>query len=82
VSTVDALDPISFEELDERAALRERVDTKYVISHERLAVAVRRFGDRYLVLETDGRARSTTRASTARPRPASWRFRPAGLRPE
>ena len=51
----EGFDPISLEELDERAALRRRVDTKYVIPRDRLAGLADRMRDRYLVLEIDGR---------------------------
>jgi VTC domain len=52
---VDSLDPVSLEELDERAALRERVDTKYVADRGRVADTVGRLSGAYRVLEIDSR---------------------------
>jgi hypothetical protein len=52
---VSGLDPISLERLDESAALRERVDTKYVIDRGRLAEAADRLSGSYHVLEIDAR---------------------------
>ena len=49
------LDPISLEQLDENAALRERVDTKYVIDRDRLVNTLDRLSGSYRVLEIDSR---------------------------
>lgn len=52
---VGAIAPISLDEMDARAALRRRVDTKYVIGREALVDVVARAADDYQVLEIDGR---------------------------
>lgn len=49
------LGPISLEQLDERAALRERVDTKYVVERDPLAATVDSLAEQFMVLEIDGR---------------------------
>ena len=49
------LDPISLSEVDEQAALRRRVDTKYVASRSAVWDMVDRLRQRYKVLEIDGR---------------------------
>lgn len=50
---VGTLDPISLDQLDERAALRERVDTKYVVSRPRLVTIVDHLRSASLVQEID-----------------------------
>jgi hypothetical protein len=57
VAVVAELEPISLEELDERSALRRRVDTKYVVPGERLADLIEEISDSYAVLEIDGHRR-------------------------
>jgi len=57
VTVLEELDPISLEELDERSALRRRVDTKYVVSTERLSDLIREVAPSYEVLEIDGQRR-------------------------
>lgn len=52
---VARLEPVSLEALDERAALRRRVDCKYVVSRDELAEVVEEVGERYEALEIDGR---------------------------
>ena len=52
---VGAMAPISLDEMDARAALRRRVDTKYVVGREALIEVVARARDDYQVLEIDGR---------------------------
>ena len=52
---VGELDAISLDELEESAALRERVDTKYVIPREELGSAIARLNGSHRVLEIDGR---------------------------
>jgi hypothetical protein len=53
-AAVSRLAPTSLEELDARAALRGRVDTKYVVARESLVGVLDRVADRYEVLEIDG----------------------------
>jgi hypothetical protein len=48
------LDPIGLDALDERAALRRRVDCKYVVARDALAAIVESAGDAYDALEIDG----------------------------
>jgi hypothetical protein len=50
-----AMAPISLEDLDARAALRRRVDTKYVVSRDALIDVLARAADDYQVLEIDRR---------------------------
>jgi hypothetical protein len=52
---VAGFDPISLEELDERAALLRRVDNKYAVEQERFAKLLERLRDDHQVLEIDGR---------------------------
>jgi hypothetical protein len=52
---VGGMAPISLEEMDARAALRRRVDTKYVVGREALDEGLARAADGYQVLEIDGR---------------------------
>jgi hypothetical protein len=52
---VERFDPVSLEELDERAALLRRVDHKYAIERERFAGLLERLRDDHQVLEIDGR---------------------------
>jgi hypothetical protein len=49
-----ALEPVGLEELDQRAALRRRVDRKFVVPRDELAAVVAAAGDQYQVLEIDG----------------------------
>jgi VTC domain len=49
-----ALEPVSLGALDERAALRRRVDSKYVVPREELAEVVEAAADAYEALEIDG----------------------------
>jgi hypothetical protein len=51
---VAALEPIGLEALDERAALRRRVDCKYVVARDALAAIVESAGDAYEALEIGG----------------------------
>ena len=51
---IDELSPVTLEELDERSALRRRVDTKYVVPLGRLPEIVRGLSDSYDVLQIDG----------------------------
>ncbi|MGH2941318.1 MAG: VTC domain-containing protein [Solirubrobacteraceae bacterium] len=51
---VTRLAPVSLDELDARAALRRRVDAKYVVPRERLAGVIDRVAECYEVLEIDG----------------------------
>jgi hypothetical protein len=51
---VSALSPVTLDEVDQRSALRRRVDTKYVMTRERLGELVGDV-DGYDVLEIDGR---------------------------
>jgi hypothetical protein len=57
VAVLAELEPISLEELDERSALRRRVDTKYVVPAARLADLIDQVSDSYAVLEIDGHRR-------------------------
>ena len=50
-----AMAPISLEDLEAGAALRRRVDTKYVVSREALVDVLARAADHYQVLEIDRR---------------------------
>jgi VTC domain len=59
---IGRLEPLSLEELDEQAALRERVDTKYVVPAAVAERVVEGLADRYRALEIDGR-RSCSYAS-------------------
>ena len=52
---VSEFSPISLGELDERAALLERVDRKYVIEREQYAAMIGELEDDHDVLEIDGR---------------------------
>ena len=52
---VGSLDPISLSRLDEQAALRKRLDTKYVISRELLLEVVRELGGTTRCSKIDGR---------------------------
>jgi hypothetical protein len=52
---VQAFDPISLEELDERAALLRRVDNKYAVDTDRFAQLLERLREDHQVLEIDGR---------------------------
>jgi VTC domain-containing protein len=52
---VDGFDPVSLDELDERAALLRRVDNKYAVERERFAKLLERLRDDHQVLEIDGR---------------------------
>ena len=52
---VHAMAPISLDETDARAALRRRVDTKYVVSRAALLDVVARGAEDYQALEIDGR---------------------------
>jgi VTC domain len=54
---VAELAPVSLEALDERSALRRRVDTKYVVPSERLSELVGRLAGSHDVLEIDGHRR-------------------------
>jgi hypothetical protein len=54
---VAELAPVSLEALDERSALRRRVDTKYVVPVERLSELLDRMARSYEVLEIDGHRR-------------------------
>jgi hypothetical protein len=51
---IAGMEPISLEGLDSRAALRRRVDTKYVVSRESLVGLIDGAADGYDVLEIDG----------------------------
>jgi VTC domain len=52
---VERFDPISLEELDERAALLRRVDNKYAVERDQFAGLLERLRDDHQVLEIDGR---------------------------
>jgi hypothetical protein len=52
---VARLDPVSLNELDERAALLRRVDNKYAIERDRFEELLERLSDDHQVLEIDGR---------------------------
>jgi hypothetical protein len=54
---VGGLEPISLEQLDERSALRERVDTKYVVALDRLPELIDALRGDHVVLEIDGHRR-------------------------
>ena len=54
-SPLDGLDPISLRALDERAALLQRVDVKYVVDRDLLAVLIERLAGDHDVLEIEGR---------------------------
>ena len=56
---LEPLRPLSLEELDERAALRRRVDNKYLVPGDTFTVLVERLGDDHDVLEIDGGRRFT-----------------------
>jgi hypothetical protein len=49
-----ALDPVGLDALDERAALRRRVDCKYVVARDELAAIVEELAGTYDALEIDG----------------------------
>jgi VTC domain len=51
------LEPISLERLDESSAMRERVDTKYVVSLDRLPELIGELSGDYAALEIDGHRR-------------------------
>ena len=51
---IAGLSPVTLEELDERSALRRRVDTKYVVPRGRLPEIMRELSDSYDVLEIEG----------------------------
>ena len=52
---VDGFDPVSLDELDERAALLRRVDNKYAVEQERFEELLTRLRDDHQVLDIDGR---------------------------
>jgi VTC domain len=52
---IAAFDPVSLEELDERAALLRRVDNKYAVERERFARLLERLRGDHQALEIDGR---------------------------
>lgn len=52
---VEEFDPVSLEELDERAALLRRVDNKYAVAREQFERLLERLRDDHQVLEIDGR---------------------------
>jgi hypothetical protein len=52
---VRGFDPVSLEELDERAALLRRVDNKYAVERERFARLLERLREDHQALEIDGR---------------------------
>ena len=54
-SPLDGLDPISLRALDERAALLQRVDVKYLVDRDVLAVLIERLAGDHDVLEIEGR---------------------------
>ena len=51
---VDGFDPVTLEELDERAALLRRVDNKYGVERARFEELLERLRDDHQVLEIDG----------------------------
>jgi hypothetical protein len=51
------LDPVSLQELDDRAALLRRVDRKYVLALDALVAVLEALADDHEVLEIDGRRR-------------------------
>jgi VTC domain-containing protein len=52
---VERFDPVSLDELDERAALLRRVDHKYAVERARFARLLEQLRDDHQVLEIDGR---------------------------
>jgi hypothetical protein len=54
---VHGLGPVSLKDLDERAALRRRVDCKYVVARDALAEVIASAADEYDALEIDDRRR-------------------------
>jgi VTC domain-containing protein len=54
-SQLEALPGVSLNDLDERAALLRRTDTKYVLAEHAFTVLLRRLGEDHEVLEIDGR---------------------------
>ena len=52
---VTGFDPVSLEELDERAALLRRVDNKYAVEREAFSRLLERLREDHQVLEIDGR---------------------------
>jgi hypothetical protein len=52
---VEDFDPVSLDEMDERAALLRRVDHKYAVERERFVRLLERLRDDHQVLEIDGR---------------------------
>jgi hypothetical protein len=52
---VEGFDPVSLEELEERAALLRRVDHKYAVERERFVQLLERLRADHQVLEIDGR---------------------------
>ena len=52
---VDGFDPISLDELDERAALLRRVDNKYAVTEQEFAELARRVRQDHQALEIEGR---------------------------
>ncbi|HYH88094.1 MAG TPA: polyphosphate polymerase domain-containing protein [Solirubrobacteraceae bacterium] len=54
-SPLDGLDPISLQALDERAALLQRVDVKYVVGRDVLAALIEGLAGDHDVLEIEGR---------------------------
>jgi VTC domain len=52
---IASFEPISLEELDERAALLRRIDNKYAVPRERFAELLERLRADHQVLEIDGR---------------------------
>jgi VTC domain-containing protein len=52
---VERFDPVSLDELDERAALLRRVDHKYAVERDQFARLLERLRDDHQVLEIDGR---------------------------
>ena len=54
-SQLDGLDPISLHVLDERAALLQRVDVKYIVDRDVLTTLIERLAGDHDVLEIDGR---------------------------
>ena len=55
MSEIEQFDPVSLEELDERAALLKRVDNKYAVEREHFEELLERLRDDHQVLEIDGR---------------------------
>ena len=52
---VERFEPVSLEELDERAALLRRVDNKYAVARERFVELLDRLREDHQALEIDGR---------------------------